>query len=136
VLDALSRLPRPRLTGLGCGVLATAVMTAAGWLSRLFGGTPVFYGVVFLLAATAAAAWVRPADLICAPVAAPIAYALGIVTGSGLFSLATELALGAVWLFTGTLLAVTVVLLRQLARVAERLRRRAAGRRRRRQATA
>jgi rhamnulose-1-phosphate aldolase/alcohol dehydrogenase len=28
----LARLPRPKLTGLGCGVLATAVMLTAGWL--------------------------------------------------------------------------------------------------------
>lgn len=130
-LDALARLPRPRLTGLGCGVLATAVMMAAGWLSRLFGGAPAFYGIVFLLAATAAAAWVRPADLVCAPVAVPIAYAAGLVVTHGLLSLVTELALGAGWLFAGTALATVVVLVRRAAQaVAQVAARRTAGRRR------
>lgn len=112
VLVALSRLPRPRLTGLGCGVLVTAVMIGTGWLSRLFGGAPAFYGVVFLLAATAAAVWVRPSDLICAPIAAPIAYAAGVLVAHGMLSLVTELALGAPWLFAGTLVAAAIVTLR------------------------
>jgi hypothetical protein len=134
VLVALARLPRPKLTGLGCGVLATTVMLTAGWLSRLLGGAPALYGVIFLLACVAAAAWVRPADLICAPIAAPIAYAVGLVAGSGLLSLVTELALGAYWLFAGTLLAAGIALYRQLRLIARRLvtarRRRVAARQR------
>ncbi|WP_165986927.1 DUF6542 domain-containing protein, partial [Streptomyces sp. YIM 98790] len=121
-----SRMPRPRLTGLGCGVLASAAMAAVGWLSKLSGGAPAFYGVMFLAVSTAAALWVRPADLICAPVAAPLAYALGVLaTGEGA-GVVTYLALHAPWLFAGTLLTLAVVLVRGVRRAAARRRRRRA----------
>ncbi|SFB89416.1 DUF6542 domain-containing protein [Streptomyces aidingensis] len=119
-------MPRPRLTGLGCGVLACAAMSAAGWLSVLLGGAPACYGVLFLAVGWASALWVRPADLICAPVAAPIAFALGVLaTGEGT-GVVTYLALHAPWLFAGTLLTLVVVLVRGVRRAAARRRRRRA----------
>ncbi|MGP3967084.1 DUF6542 domain-containing protein [Streptomyces sp. 6N223] len=108
-----ARRPRVRLTGLGCGVLATAVMVAVAWLCELFGGVPTLYGVLFLIMAVAAAIWVRPHDLICAPIAAPIAFAAGLVTTHGLVDAVTELALRAPWLFAGTVTAAGLVLLRR-----------------------
>ncbi|MCE7082131.1 DUF6542 domain-containing protein [Streptomyces sp. ST2-7A] len=122
-----ARLPRPVLTGLGCGVLTGAAMVAVGWLSRLAGGVPTLHGVVFLLACLTVALMVRPADLICAPVAAPIAFALGAVAAEGFDDLPATLAFGAPWLFSGTLLAVVIVLVRGAARTLRR--RRAAARR-------
>ncbi|GAB3111591.1 hypothetical protein GCM10027160_12760 [Streptomyces calidiresistens] len=135
MVEALSRLgravrtarrPRPVLTGLGCGVLAGAAMLAGGWLSRLVGGAPVLHGLVFLLACATVAVMVRPADLICAPVAAPIAFGLGAVAAGGFDDLLATLALEAPWLFTGTFLAGAIVLARGSARVLRR--RRAAAR--------
>ncbi|MQS08928.1 DUF6542 domain-containing protein [Streptomyces alkaliphilus] len=121
------RLPRPVLTGLGCGVLAGAAMIVTGWLSRLAGGVPVLHGAVFLLACLTVAVMVRPADLICAPVAVPIAFGLGAVAAEGFDDLVTTLALGAPWLFGGTLLAGVIVLARGAGRALRR--RRAAARR-------
>ncbi|MDB1086916.1 hypothetical protein PJ985_04975 [Streptomyces sp. ACA25] len=120
---ALSRLPRPRLTGFGCGVLATVVMAAAGWLSGQLGGAPVLYGVLFLLACAAAAVWVRPADLICAPIAAPIAFAVGLLPSAKALTVVTELAMGAPWLFAGTFLATVIVLVRGALQLLRRRRR-------------
>ncbi len=105
-------------------MIAVGSMLATGWLCRLVGGAPVVYGVLYVLACVAVSAWVRPADLICAPVAAPIAYAAGLVVSGGLFELFTELAVGAPWLFAGTLAAVGITLVRQLMVMAGRIRRR------------
>ncbi|MGK5529914.1 DUF6542 domain-containing protein [Streptomyces sp. URMC 129] len=116
---------RPRLTGLGCGVLTTVGMVAAAWFCDLLGGAATFYGVLSVLTSAAAALWVRPADLICAPVAAPIAFAAGLVTTAGPVDTVTELALRAPWLFAGTLTAAVIVLLRKAhALLRARLRRR------------
>jgi uncharacterized protein DUF6542 len=123
--------PRLRLTGLGCGVLFTVAMMAAAWLCELFGGVPTLYGVLFVIAAVAAALWVRPGDLICAPIAAPLAFTLGLVTTSGLMGTVTELALRAPWLFSGTVTAAGLALLRKglllLGGVLKRRRRRRRG---------
>ncbi|WP_147450755.1 DUF6542 domain-containing protein [Streptomyces hoynatensis] len=117
------RLPRPRLTGLGCGVLALVAMVAAAWFCELLGGVPTLYGVLFVLASTAAAVWVRPADLICAPVAAPLAFAAGLMTTAGPLATVTELALRAPWVFAGTFVAGAVTLARKaLLLLGDRLR--------------
>ncbi|MDT0265417.1 hypothetical protein RM844_03820 [Streptomyces sp. DSM 44915] len=124
LLVALGRLPRPRLTGLGCGVLAAGSMVLAAWFCELFGGAPTLYGVLFLLAAVAAAGWVRPAELICGPIAAPIAFALGLLATTGPMNTLTELALRAPWLFAGTVVAVWIALVRKgLQLLRRRLRR-------------
>ncbi|MCZ0993585.1 hypothetical protein O1L44_11340 [Streptomyces noursei] len=61
VAGLLRRMPAAKLTGLGCGLLATAALLAFGFLDRwLFGGTQTAYGVFFLLVSVAAGAWVRP----------------------------------------------------------------------------
>ncbi|MDT0307752.1 hypothetical protein RM780_12370 [Streptomyces sp. DSM 44917] len=121
------RLPRPRLTGLGCGVLALAGMVSWARLCELLGGVPALYGTLFVATAGATALWVRPADLICAPIAAPIAFAAGLITTEGLVATVTELALRAPWLFAGTLLATLIALARKALVL---LRRRLAGARR------
>jgi hypothetical protein len=117
------RGPRPRLTGLGTGALTTVVTVLAGLLdARFFHGPGVFFGVVFVLVCGAAALYVRPYDLVAAPVAAPIAFALAIVMtadGSGgiagrLMGVFTGLALMTGWLYTGTVLAAAIVAVRAL----------------------
>ncbi|MGA4839837.1 DUF6542 domain-containing protein [Streptomyces sp. G45] len=76
----LRRMPNPRLTGLGGGLFAVAVMFLLACLLRLlFGGSPVAYGVLFLPVSALTALWVRPADLVTAPVCVPIAFAAGIL---------------------------------------------------------
>ncbi|KAB8165163.1 hypothetical protein FH609_016350 [Streptomyces sp. 3MP-14] len=119
-LDALARLPRPRLTGLGCGVLASASMVVAAWFCEVIGGAPTLYGVLFVLTALVAAGWVRPAELVCGPIAAPIAFALGLLTTSGPMNTVTELALRAPWLFAGTAVAVWIAVVRKGLQVLRR----------------
>ncbi|WP_129840745.1 DUF6542 domain-containing protein [Streptomyces sp. RFCAC02] len=114
------RLPRPRLTGLGCGVLATVSMTGTAWFCELLGGAPTVYGVLFVVTGTATALWVRPADLVFAPVAAPIAFAAGLLTTGGLVTAVTELALRAPWVFAGTAVAALITLVRRVLLVAGR----------------
>ncbi|GAA1904937.1 hypothetical protein GCM10009716_13640 [Streptomyces sodiiphilus] len=115
-------LPRARLTGLGCGVLACAVMVTAGLAGRWADTGPVLAGALFLLAAVAAAVWVRPADLLCAPVAAPLAFALGLAVETGPSRFPAELALRAPWLYAGTLAAAAAVLVRAALRARRRQR--------------
>lgn len=121
--DTRSRLPAPRLTGLGVGVFSSLLMAAAGGLSGLLPfGAPVLYGCVFVLACVAGALWVRPAELFAAPVAAPLAYTVGQFftggPGSGLSGLLqdvfTGLALHALWLYAGTLCCLVLVLVRRV----------------------
>ncbi|QES49946.1 hypothetical protein DEJ50_21065 [Streptomyces venezuelae] len=118
------RLPRPRLTGLGGGLFASAAMVLAGgivWL--LFDASLTGYGVLFLPVAAATALWVRPADLVTAPVSVPIAFAFGvwpIAGGSGglggqLMGVVTALSLQAGWLYAGTLIAALIALGRRAA---------------------
>ncbi|WP_449476717.1 DUF6542 domain-containing protein [Streptomyces abikoensis] len=135
-LRGLGRLPAPRLTGLGGGLLTTLWMLGAGWLDSLGSGSPAFYGICFLLGGTVCALWVRPADLATAPVAAPIAFAVGAVplvgaagpagagggVGSRVMGLVTLLSLNAGWLYAGTLLTALVALLRRIALVRRRRR--------------
>ncbi|MGI5349087.1 DUF6542 domain-containing protein [Streptomyces sp. CA-250714] len=121
---ARDRLPTPRLTGLGVGVFASLLMVLLGGLvSLLPGGAPAFYGIGFVLVAMAAAVWVRPTELFAAPIAAPLAYTIGLFfaggTGDGftgvLQNVFTGLALHAGWLYAGTLAAALIGLIRKAA---------------------
>ncbi|MBO8195190.1 hypothetical protein ITI46_26580 [Streptomyces oryzae] len=121
-------MPTPRLTGLGVGVFASLLMVLLGGLVSLMpGGAPAFYGIGFVLAAMAAAVWVRPAELFAAPIAAPIAYTIGLFfaggTGDGfggvLQNVFTGLALHAVWLYAGTVAAALIALVRKAALLVE-----------------
>ncbi|WP_448318455.1 DUF6542 domain-containing protein [Streptomyces sp. CO7] len=108
--DGLRRFPNPRLTGLGCGLFCTAAMVTLGLLSMLLGASVTVYGLLFLPVSLLTATWVRPGDLLTAPIVGPIAYALGllfIADGSGVGGQAmgffTALATGAGWLYGGVL---------------------------------
>ncbi|RLU99508.1 hypothetical protein CTZ27_16180 [Streptomyces griseocarneus] len=122
------RAPTARLTGLGSGLLTTVVMLAVGSLSSLVGAPPTVYGFFFLLASAACALWVRTADLVTAPVTAPIAFAVGAVPlsdgpdtfGGHVMGLVTVLSLHAGWLYSGTLLAALIALVRRMAVIRQR----------------
>lgn len=101
----------------------------------LFDGSATVYGVLFLPVCVLTALWVRPGDLVTAPVVVPIAFAFGLppITdgggggfGASLMGLVTALALQAGWLYGGTLAAVLVVTVRRVGLMS---RRRAARRR-------
>ncbi|GAA1137337.1 MULTISPECIES: DUF6542 domain-containing protein [Streptomyces violaceusniger group] len=124
-------LPDPRLTGLGAGLLTTLTMLGIGCLDALLlSGSPAVYSVLFLPACAACALWVRPADLLAAPVTAPLAYTVGLLPineGSAGFSgqavgVFTALSLQAGWLYAGTLLTVVIVLVRRAVQVTRRRR--------------
>ncbi|CAM5558670.1 hypothetical protein SROCM77S_05140 [Streptomyces rochei] len=130
---ALRGMPNPRLTGLGGGLFCAAVMLVLGFLDQmLFGASLTVYGVLFLPVCLLTALWVRRGDLLTAPVVVPIAFAVGLLTvaesgegvGGRLMGLVTALATEAGWLYGGTLVAGTTVLVR---RVRMLRRRRAAG---------
>lgn len=132
----LRRMPNPRLTGLGSGLFCTAAMfVLASLLWLLFGSSAVAYGVLFLPVTVLTALWVRPADLVTAPIAVPIAFAVGLIPISGgnggfgghFMGLITSLALHAGWLYAGTLAAGLIVAVRRIKLMAQRRRARAAG---------
>ena len=111
-------------------------MMGFGWLEgALFGGAPVVYGVLFVLVSAVGALWVRPSELYAAPAIAPLAYTLGLffAGGSGdgaagvLQNVFTSLALHAVWLYAGTLIATLIVLVRKVVLLFQRRQRRKAG---------
>lgn len=116
------RVPRARLTGLGTGVFATLLMLVSGAFDGLLlGGGGGVYGVVFLLVSVGAAGWVRPAELMAAPVALPIAFVPGVTfvssgteSGGFLMNGLSALAMHAGWLYAGTLLAGVIVSVRRL----------------------
>lgn len=123
------RLPRPKLTGLGGGLFGCVTMLLVGaivWL--LFGSSLFVYGLLFLPVAAAIALWVRPADLITAPISAPLAFAAGvwpIAGGSGgfggqLMGVVSALSLHAGWLYAGTLVAALIALVRKAALIGKR----------------
>lgn len=125
------RMPNPRLTGLGSGLFCSAVMFAlASLLWLLVGGSLVAYGVLFLPVSALTALWVRPADLVTAPVGVPIAFAVGLlpIAGGGggfggrFMGLFTSLALHAGWLYGGTLIAGLIVTVRKIRLMARRRR--------------
>lgn len=132
-------MPNPRLTGLGGGLFSGALMLLFGWLDQLlFGGSLTVYSVLFLPVCLLTALWVRRAELLSAPVVAPIAFAVGLLPiadggdaglGSRLMGLFTALATQAGWLYGGTLAAGMVALVRRVAAAARARRRPAAGRR-------
>ncbi len=129
VVRTLLRPAGPRLTAAGGGLLAAAVMLGTGTFVQVAMGTaPVLFGVVFLVLSVCCALWVRPADVVAAPIAMPIAFAAGTLAvgeGSGgvtshVMAAGTSLALEAPWLYGGTLLAAAVALLRHFALLAVR----------------
>ncbi|MEU1313934.1 DUF6542 domain-containing protein [Streptomyces tibetensis] len=120
---AAGGLPNPRLTGLGSGLFCTVVMFLLGLLcSVLFGASLTAYGVLFLPVCALTALWVRPGDLMTAPVVMPIAFAVGLLpvadgeggTSSTLMGLVTALATQAGWLYGGTLIAGLIVIVRRI----------------------
>jgi hypothetical protein len=119
----MRRLPGPRLTGLGGGLFCGAVMLVLGCLDHLlFDSSLTVYGVLFLPVCALTALWVRPGDLVAAPVVVPIAFAVGVLTvadGDGglserLVGLVTALATQAGWLYGGTLVAGVIATVRRL----------------------
>lgn len=116
------RRPRPRLTGLGAGTLIMVMTVGSAAIdAMLFHGPGLFFGVVFVAVSVVGAVYVRPYDLVAAPVAAPIAFAVAIAltAGSGTDGLAghvlgvfTALALMTGWLYTGTVAAALIVAVR------------------------
>ncbi|MDH6624778.1 hypothetical protein M2271_002582 [Streptomyces sp. LBL] len=135
LVQAVRRMPNPRLTGLGGGLFCGTLMFLLGWVDGvLFGASLTVYGVLFLPVCTMTALWIRRADLVTAPVIVPIAFAVGLLpvadSGSGLgdrlMGLFTALATQAGWLYGGTLIAgliATVRKIRLMARRAARKRR-------------
>ncbi|MGC4950016.1 DUF6542 domain-containing protein [Streptomyces sp. DT224] len=129
---ALRRLPNPRLTGIGAGLFAAAAMFLIGCLDRLlFDESPVVFGLLFLPVSALTAFWVRPADLVTAPISVPIAFALGIVPVSGgtgglggqTMAVVTALAVHAGWLYGGTLVAGVIASVRKVRLMRARQRR-------------
>ncbi|MGW7412248.1 DUF6542 domain-containing protein [Streptomyces sp. NPDC054863] len=129
VVLALRRLPNPRLTGLGGGLFASLTMVVLAFLDRLlFDGSPVVYGVLFLPVSLVTALWVRPADLVTAPISVPIAFACGLLPlaggsdgiGSRLMAVVTALAVHAGWLYGGTLIAGLVASVRKIRQMGRR----------------
>ncbi|WTI64313.1 hypothetical protein OG416_12475 [Streptomyces longwoodensis] len=123
------RPPHARLTALGLGVLTLALMLGLGFLDRWLGGASLTaYGVLFLPVSVLTALWVRPGDLLVAPVVLPIAFAVGLFPvadgdggpGSYAMGLLTALATQAGWLYAGTLVAALLVLARRVVLVAHR----------------
>jgi hypothetical protein len=119
------RLPNPRLTGLGGGLFAGAVMLVLGFLDRmLFDGSLTAYAVLFLPVCVLTALWIRPGDLLTAPVVMPIAFTVGLLAavpgdggpGGRFMTLVTALATRAGWLYAGTALAAALVAARSAAR--------------------
>ncbi|MER7898685.1 DUF6542 domain-containing protein [Streptomyces sp. NPDC096046] len=124
-----ARLPNPRLTGLGSGLFCAAVMFLLGALcAALFGASLTAYGVLFLPVCVLTALWVRPGDLMTAPVVVPIAFAVGLLpvadgeggAGGKLMGLVTALATQAGWLYGGTLVAGLLAIVRRIRLVQRR----------------
>ncbi|MFE7888378.1 DUF6542 domain-containing protein, partial [Streptomyces sp. NPDC057411] len=131
VVVALRRLPNPRLTGLGAGLFASAVMLVLGFLDwLLFDSSPLVFGLLFLPVSALTALWVRTADLVTAPIGVPIAFAVGVVPISGgtggvggqAMALVTALAVHAGWLYGGTLVAGLIASVRKVRDMGRRQR--------------
>ncbi|MGW4230556.1 DUF6542 domain-containing protein [Streptomyces sp. NPDC004980] len=131
VVLALRRFPNPRLTGIGAGLFAALAMfllACLDWL--LLDGSAVAYGLLFLPVSALTALWVRPADLVTAPISVPIAFAVGVVPiagGTGGFggqtmAVVTALAVHAGWLYGGTLVAGLIATVRKVRQMRERQR--------------
>ncbi|WP_432149035.1 DUF6542 domain-containing protein [Streptomyces sp. bgisy029] len=131
VLLALRRFPNPRLTGIGAGLFAALTMFVLACLDRLlFDSSELVYGLLFLPVSALTALWVRPADLVTAPISVPIAFAVGVFPisgGSGGFGgqvmgLVTALAVHAGWLYGGTLVAGLIASVRKVLHMRARQR--------------
>lgn len=129
---ALRRLPNPRLTGIGAGLFAAAAMFVLACADRLlFDSSAVVFGVLFLPVSALTAFWVRPADLVTAPISVPIAFAVGIIPISGgtggfggqMMAVVTALAVHAGWLYGGTLVAGLIATVRKVRLMRARQRR-------------
>ncbi|MEU1087931.1 DUF6542 domain-containing protein [Streptomyces sp. NPDC005892] len=129
VVLALRRFPDPRLTGIGAGLFATAVMfvlACLDWL--LFDASTLVYGVLFVPVSALTALWVRPADLVTAPISVPIAFAVGVLPVAGgdggfggrLMAVVTALAVHAGWLYGGTLVAGVIATVRKVRQMRQR----------------
>ncbi|MFH8880514.1 DUF6542 domain-containing protein [Streptomyces californicus] len=123
VVLALRRFPNPRLTGIGAGLFACLTMFVLACLDRLlFDSSELVYGLLFLPVSALTALWVRPADLVTAPISVPIAFAVGVFPISGgsdgfggqLMGLVTALAVHAGWLYGGTLIAGLIASVRKV----------------------
>ncbi|MFI5768381.1 DUF6542 domain-containing protein [Streptomyces sp. NPDC051658] len=132
VVLALRRLPNPRLTGIGAGLFAAATMFVLACLDLLvLDGSAVVFGVLFLPVCALTALWVRPADLVTAPIIVPIAFAIGVIPiagGTGGFggqtmAVVTALAVHAGWLYGGTLIAGLIATVRKVRLMRQRQRR-------------
>ncbi|MFJ2898324.1 DUF6542 domain-containing protein [Streptomyces sp. NPDC087218] len=132
VVLALRRLPNPRLTGIGAGLFAAASMLVLSCLDLLLlDGSPVVFGALFLPVSALTALWVRPADLVTAPIIVPIAFTVGVVPiagGTGGFggrtmAVVTALAVHAGWLYGGTLVAGVIATVRKVRLMRQRRRR-------------
>ncbi|MCX5399443.1 DUF6542 domain-containing protein [Streptomyces sp. NBC_00102] len=129
VVLALRRFPSPRLTGIGAGLFATAVMFVLACLVRLlFDASTLVYGVLFVPVSALTALWVRPADLVTAPISVPIAFAVGVLPVAGgdggfggqLMAVVTALAVHAGWLYGGTLVAGLIATVRKVRQMRQR----------------
>ncbi|MFF5726203.1 DUF6542 domain-containing protein [[Kitasatospora] papulosa] len=131
VVLALRRFPNPRLTGIGAGLFAALTMFLLACADQLLlGGSEIVYGVLFLPVSALTALWVRPADLVTAPIIVPIAFAVGVIPvagGTGGFggqamAVVTALAVHAGWLYGGTLVAGLIASVRKIRQMRERQR--------------
>ncbi|MGW1207687.1 DUF6542 domain-containing protein [Streptomyces cyaneofuscatus] len=131
VLLALRRFPNPRLTGIGAGLFAALTMFVLACLDRLlFDSSELVYGLLFLPVSALTALWVRPADLVTAPISVPIAFAVGVFPISGgsegfggqVMALVTALAVHAGWLYGGTLIAGLIASVRKVLHMRARQR--------------
>ncbi|MFI8433451.1 DUF6542 domain-containing protein [Streptomyces sp. NPDC079020] len=120
---ALRRFPSPRLTGIGAGLFAAVTMFVLACLDRLlFDSSEIVYGLLFLPVSALTALWVRPADLVTAPISVPIAFAVGVIPVSGgtgglggqTMAVVTALAVHAGWLYGGTLVAGLIATVRKV----------------------
>ncbi|MEU1037584.1 DUF6542 domain-containing protein [Streptomyces sp. NPDC005551] len=136
VVQAVRRMPNPRLTGLGSGLFCGALMFALACLDQLlFGASLTVYGVLFLPVCAVTALWVRRGDLVTAPVVVPIAFAFGLLPvadggggfGGHLMGLVTALATQAGWLYGGTLVAGLIATVRKARLMTRRAARRRSG---------
>ncbi|MEV8454001.1 DUF6542 domain-containing protein [Streptomyces sp. NPDC052095] len=132
VVLALRRLPNPRLTGIGAGLFAAVTMFVLACLDLVaLDGSPAVFGVLFLPVCALTALWVRPADLVTAPIIVPIAFAVGIVPiaggtgglGGRIMAVVTALAVHAGWLYGGTLVAGVITTVRKVRQMRQRRRR-------------
>ncbi|MFH9237427.1 DUF6542 domain-containing protein [Streptomyces anulatus] len=131
VVLALRRFPNPRLTGIGAGLFAALTMFVLACVDRLlFDSSELVFGLLFLPVSALTALWVRPADLVTAPISVPIAFAVGVFPISGgseglggqIMGLVTALAVHAGWLYGGTLVAGLIASVRKVRQMRARRR--------------